>query len=214
MSPRRMWAKRSSTGCWIGGERVKKRRRVTRRMAIAVADAIAGRIHDVRGCRVMLDVDLAALYGVTTGRLNEQVRRNPGRFPPDFAFHVTAEELDNLRSQTAISSRGRHGRRRTLPFAFTEQGVAMLSSVLRSQRAIAVNIEIMRAFVHAGDAGEQRRAGSPPGCAGTEIRRAVPGGVRCNSTVAPRAWRKSPSLDHVDGMPPAAILRISMEAGR
>lgn len=102
-------------------------------------------IRFVRGERVMLDVDLAALYGVTTGALNQAVKRNLSRFPPDFAFRLQPGESANLKSQSVISRR--HGGRRSPPLAFTEQGVAMLSSVLRSPRAIAVNVEIMRAFV-------------------------------------------------------------------
>lgn len=94
----------------------------------------------------MLDSDLSELYGVTTKRLNEQVRRNLARFPEDFMFQLTEAEAQFLRSQFATSKRGRGGRR-YLPYAFTEQGVAMLSSVLGSDRAVQVNIEIMRAFV-------------------------------------------------------------------
>jgi len=94
----------------------------------------------------MLDSDLAVLYGVSTGRLMEQVRRNAERFPADFTFQLSTSEVGVLRSQNAIASSS-HGGRRTRPHAFTEQGVAMLSGVLRSPRAIAVNIEIMRAFV-------------------------------------------------------------------
>ena len=93
----------------------------------------------------MLDVDLAELYAVETSGLTRAVRRNRGRFPPDFAFVLTIKEFTNLKCQTGISSS--HGGRRKPPFAFTEQGVAMLSSVLRSKRAIRVNIEVMRAFV-------------------------------------------------------------------
>jgi hypothetical protein len=100
----------------------------------------------IRGHKVMLDSDLAELYGVTTKRLNEQVRRNLSRFPEDFMFQLTESETHLLRSQFATSKEGRGGRR-YLPYAFTEQGVAMLSSVLNSERAIKVNIEIMRAFV-------------------------------------------------------------------
>jgi hypothetical protein len=103
-------------------------------------------IHVVRGQRVMLDSDLAVLYGVTTTRLNEQVLRNLDRFPNDFAFLLTGEEFKSLISQIAISNTGRGGRRK-LPRVFTEHGVAMLSSVLRSPQAVAVNIEIVRAFV-------------------------------------------------------------------
>ncbi len=100
----------------------------------------------IRGQKVMLDSDLAELYGVTTKRLNEQVRRNISRFPEDFMFQLTESETHLLRSQIATSKKGRGGRR-YLPYVFTEQGVAMLSSVLNSERAIQVNIEIMRAFV-------------------------------------------------------------------
>lgn len=104
------------------------------------------RIHIVRGERVMLDADLAALYGVETGYLNLAVRRNLTRFPEDFMFQLTAEEADALRLQIATSNAEGRGGRRYLPYAFTEQGVAMLSSVLHSQRAIAANILIMRTF--------------------------------------------------------------------
>ncbi|HTP51399.1 MAG TPA: ORF6N domain-containing protein [Anaeromyxobacteraceae bacterium] len=99
----------------------------------------------VRGHRVMLDEYLASLYGVEVKVLNQAVKRNVERFPADFMFQLTAEEAQNLRSQTVTSSSW--GGRRYLPLAFTEQGVAMLSSVLRSERAVRVNIEIMRAFV-------------------------------------------------------------------
>jgi len=94
----------------------------------------------------MLDADLAALYGVDTRSLIQAVKRNRSRFPADFMFELNAEEDARLRSQTVISKTGRGGRR-TRPYAFTEQGVAMLSSVLRSERAVAVNVEVMRAFV-------------------------------------------------------------------
>jgi ORF6N domain len=101
----------------------------------------------IRGHKVMLDHDLAGLYEVPTKRLNEQVRRNYARFPEDFMFQLTKEEFAIWRSQIATSNpSGRMGLRRK-PFAFTEQGVAMLSSVLHSDRAIEVNIAIMRAFV-------------------------------------------------------------------
>jgi hypothetical protein len=94
----------------------------------------------------MLDADLAKLYGVTTRRLNEQVARNRERFPEDFAYQPTRQEFTNLMSQNAISSSG-HGGRRKPPWVFTEHGVAMLSSVLRSPTAVRVNIEIIRTFV-------------------------------------------------------------------
>ena len=113
----------------------------------SVAARIEARIHVIRGERVMLDVDLAALYGVPTKQLNQAVSRNPRRFPIDFMFRLTANETGNLMSQIVTSSSGPHGGRRNAPAAFTEQGVAMLSSVLRSVRAVAVNILIMRTFV-------------------------------------------------------------------
>lgn len=100
----------------------------------------------IRGQKVMLDRDLAGLYGVTTGNLNKAVKRNLDRFPDDFMFQLTLEEETGLIFQTGISSR-KHGGRRKPVSAFTEQGVAMLSSVLRSRRAVQVNIAIMRAFV-------------------------------------------------------------------
>lgn len=99
-----------------------------------------------RGHKVLLDEDLAALYGVTISALVQAVKRNTSRFPSDFMFQLTSAEWALLRSRIVISRSG-HGGRRYAPYVFTEQGVAMLSSVLRSERAIAVNIEIMRAFV-------------------------------------------------------------------
>ena len=104
------------------------------------------RIFLLRSLRVMFDYDLAELYGVETGALNRAVKRNANRFPEDFMFQLTAEEYENLKCQIGIS-RDWGGRRRSLPYAFTEQGVAMLSSVLSSPRAVQVNIAIMRAFV-------------------------------------------------------------------
>lgn len=109
-------------------------------------EVITNKIHIIRGQKVMLDSDLAVLYGVPTKRLNEQVRRNKSRFPKDFMFELTDKEGAVLRSQIATSN-VKAGGRRYLPYAFTEQGVAMLSSVLNSDRAIKVNIAIMRAFV-------------------------------------------------------------------
>ncbi len=121
---------------------------------------VAQLVFFIRGEKVMFDADLAKLYGVSTKALNQAMRRNKTRFPDDFAFRLPRHELDALRSQFVTTSKGRHGmwsqivttsqkRRRSdsLPFAFTEQGVAMLSSVLRSPRAVEVNIAIMRTFV-------------------------------------------------------------------
>jgi len=107
-------------------------------------DAIAQNIHLIRGHKVLLGMDLAGLYAVEHRALMQAVRRNPQRFPEDFMFQLSPEEWENLKSQFVISS---WGGLRTRPHAFTEQGVAMLSSVLRSERAIQVNVEIMRAFV-------------------------------------------------------------------
>lgn len=100
----------------------------------------------IRGQKVMLDVDLAKLYGVTAGRLNEAVKRNSERFPGDFMFQLTFHELRSLRSQIAISKKGRGGRR-YLPYAFTEHGAIMAANVLNSQRAIEASVYVVRAFV-------------------------------------------------------------------
>jgi len=111
---------------------------------LAIPDEIiTNKIYLARDKKVMLDEDLAELYGVETRRLNEQVKRNIGRFPEDFMFQLTKEEFDILIFQIGASS---WGGRRKLPYAFTEQGVAMLSGVLNSERAIKVNIQIMRVF--------------------------------------------------------------------
>jgi hypothetical protein len=109
-------------------------------------ERIQGVIFLIRGEKVVLDSELAWLYGVPTKVLLQAVKRNADRFPHDFAFELSRQELANLRSQIVTSSSG-HGGRRHLPYAFTEQGVAMLSSVLRSKRAVLVNVAIMRAFV-------------------------------------------------------------------
>jgi hypothetical protein len=106
---------------------------------------IEGLIYAIRGQKILLDSDLAGLYRVETRVLKQAVRRNKKRFPDDFMFELTKEEDQSLRSQNVILKRGKHSK--YLPFAFTEQGVAMLSSVLKSDRAIEVNIAIMRAFV-------------------------------------------------------------------
>ena len=107
-------------------------------------DAIRSRILTIRGVQVILDRDLAELYGVTTGALNQAVKRNKNRFPERFMFQLTKEESENLKSQSVISS---WGGSRSYPYAFTEQGIAMLSSVLRSETAILVSIRIMDVFV-------------------------------------------------------------------
>ena len=107
---------------------------------------ISQKIYFVRGTRVMLDADLARLYGVATKNLNKAVKRNAARFPKDFMFRLSSREISGLRFQSGTSKNGAGGRRYA-PYAFTEQGVAMLSSVLRSQRAVQVNVAIMRTFV-------------------------------------------------------------------
>jgi ORF6N domain-containing protein len=125
-------------------ERGQKRK--TSQSALVRATGVDAVIRVLRGERVILDSDLAVLYGVSTSALNQAVKRNRERFPGDFMFALTTQEASALKSQSVISN-GRGGRRRSLPAAFTEQGVAMLSSVLHSPRAIVANIEIMRAFV-------------------------------------------------------------------
>jgi hypothetical protein len=121
-------------------------------------ETIARLVHAVRGQRVLLDADLAVLYGVQTRMLNQAVARNRERFPPDFMFRVSAGEFESIRSQFVtgspadnssqfVMSSRKHRGRVYLPYAFTEQGIAMLSSVLRSPRAVEVNIAIMRTFV-------------------------------------------------------------------
>lgn len=116
-----------------------------------IPEVVERRILIVRGQKVMLDSHLAELYGVTTKRLNEQVRRNIKRFPGDFMFQLSKEEDGSLRSHFATLNAGRGRHRKFLPYAFTEQGVAMLSTVVNSERAILVNIEIMRSFVRLRD---------------------------------------------------------------
>lgn len=112
---------------------------------IPTPQSLAKLVFEVRGEKVLLDADLATLYGVETGALNRAVKRNIERFPADFMLQLTPQEWENLKCQIGIASS--YGGRRAIPFAFTEQGVAMLSSVLRSQRAVEVNIAIMRTFV-------------------------------------------------------------------
>lgn len=111
----------------------------------SAAHPIEGLILSIRGQRVMLDSDLAALYGVTTGQLNQALKRNAQRFPSDFAFQIARQEFANLISQSVISSS--YGGRRTLPWVFTEHGVVMLASVLNSPTAIEASVKIVRAFL-------------------------------------------------------------------
>jgi len=125
---------------------------------IALQD-VHNRIYRIRGQQVMLDSDLAILYGESTKRLNQQMRRNLSRFPPDFMFQLSATEIQALRLQSATlekgAGRGRY--RKYRPFAFTEHGIAMLSSVLRSEQAIQVNIAIIRTFIKLRHALAQNR---------------------------------------------------------
>lgn len=114
-------------------------------------EAIERKIYLIRGHKVMLDSDLAELYHVETSNLNKAVKRNIGRFPADFMFQLSAQEVGALTFQSGISKPAGRGGRRYLPYVFTEQGVAMLSSVLNSDHAIAVNIAIMRTFVRLRD---------------------------------------------------------------
>lgn len=132
-------------GIPIATARVMARGR--RAKTVVVSERASRTIATVRGQSVMLDADLASLYRVDIKSLNQAVKRNRARFPSDFMFRLSAQEAASLRSQTVTLERGRGRHRKYLPYAFTEQGVAMLSSVLRSSRAVHVNIEIMRAFI-------------------------------------------------------------------
>jgi hypothetical protein len=137
----------------------KKKAPPRKSTALFIPEKIAPLVHVLRHEKVLLDSDLAELYGVTTSNMNKAVQRNLDRFPPDFMFQLTESEMELLKSQTVIAKNTEpnlrfqpgisrsHGGRRYLPYAFTEQGVAMLSSVLRSPRAVEVNIAIMRTFV-------------------------------------------------------------------
>ena len=115
--------------------------------AVVPTEIIERKIYLIRGCKVMLDSDLAELYEVPTKALNQAVRRNLDRFPADFMFQLNNEELENWRSQIVTSNLGAKMGLRKPPFVFTEHGVAMLSSVLKSKHAVALNILIIRAFV-------------------------------------------------------------------
>jgi len=114
--------------------------------SLVAVEQIDSMIRTIRGVRVMLDRDLAKIYGVATFRFNEAIKRNRHRFPPDFMFQLTREEFDSLKSQIAMSKAGRGGRR-TLPYAFTEHGALQAANVLRSQRAVQMSVFVIRAFV-------------------------------------------------------------------
>jgi len=181
---------------------------------IVTTEQIERQILLYRGQKVLLDVHLAALYGVTTKRLNEQVKRNRSRFPDDFTFQLTPDEVDTLRSQIATSKGGRGGRRYA-PYVFTEQGVAMLSTVLNSERAIQVNIEIMRAFVRLRQllASNDRLARklealvwSGKRSIGEEIRRTIQGGLRCHPPIDDPA-RAQEAQDRLPGRGTRRALR-------
>jgi ORF6N domain-containing protein len=121
------------------------------------ADRIVQSIHLLRGQKVILDAELAQLYGVTAKVLNQAVKRNRERFPDDFMFRLTAREMSNLNWSQFVTSSSKHRGKAYRPYAFTEQGVVMLSSVLRSDRAVKVNIAIMRAFVKLHETLESNR---------------------------------------------------------
>lgn len=135
-----MWS-----GCDVGSDETDMTERETE-YSLVPTEAITQVIILLRGQKVILDADLARLYGVTTKRLNEQVRRNPDRFPADFVFQLSDEEARNLRSHFATSSSG-YGGRRHKPYAFTEHGALMAASVLNSPRAVEVGVYVVRAFV-------------------------------------------------------------------
>jgi phage regulator Rha-like protein len=128
----------------------------TRKFVIVASEPVEGLIHLVRGQRVIPDSDLAKVYGVTTTRLNQQVRRNADRFPADFAFQVTADEFAGLMLQIATSKKGRGGRRK-LPLVFTEHGAIMAANVLNSPRAVQMSVFVVRAFVKMREALSQNR---------------------------------------------------------
>jgi phage regulator Rha-like protein len=125
--------------------------------AAPAVESISLSIASLRGQRVILDVDLAALYGVETRRLNEQIKRNLDRFPADFMFRLTAEESDSLRSQFATLKTGRGQHRKYLPYAFTEHGAIMAAMVLASPRAVEVSVYVVRAFVRLREAALQHK---------------------------------------------------------
>ena len=131
----------------VGAATISKKNKT----ALVAIEAIASRIVVLRGERVMLDSDLAALYGVTIKRLNEQVKRNLARFPSDFTFQLTREEWGFLRSQFATLEAGRGQHRKYLPYAFTEHGAIMAAMVLNSPRATEVSVYVVRAFVELRD---------------------------------------------------------------
>lgn len=171
---------------------------------IVATASIERSIQMVRGQRVLLDEALARLYGVSVKRLNQQVRRNASRFPGDFMFQLDEDEVASLRSQTATIKKGRGEHRKYSPMAFTEQGVAMLSSVLRSPRAVDVNVEIMRAFVRLRRLLESKRGHLPPARRpGANVRWSV----SCRLRSHPRADDAYPEARQADRVSDQALRR-------
>jgi len=130
---------------FITDDKSAKMKGKTKDQILLTDEVIISKIYLIRGIKVMIDRDLAELYGVDTRTLNQSVKRNHKRFPDDFMFHLTKDELNNWKSQIVISNKEKMGIRKP-PLVFTEQGVAMLSSILNSERAISVNIKIIRVF--------------------------------------------------------------------
>jgi phage regulator Rha-like protein len=118
-----------------------------KKQELAVLESVEPLIREIRGERVVLDHDLARIYGVPTKRLNEQIRRNPDRFPPDFVFRLTEEEAESLRSQMATLKSGRGQHRKYLPYAFTEHGAVMAANVLNTPQAVQMSVFVVRAFL-------------------------------------------------------------------
>ena len=155
-----------------------------RKEQVIPSERIEKLIFLIRGQKVMLDSNLAELYDVPTKVFNQAVKRNKSRFPSDFMFQLTSEEFDILRSQIVTLETGRGRHRKYLPYAFTEQGVAMLSSILRSKRAVNVNIEIMRAFVRLRkNSSNSQRSGKQARNAREQIRCSIQGGLRRDSPI-------------------------------
>ncbi len=164
-------------------------------MAAVPAERTESRSFMLRGHKVMLSPDLADLYEVRPKALVQAVKRNLQRFPADFMFQLSPGEFENLKSQIVTSSWG--GLRRAAPYAFTEQGVAMLSSVLRSKRAVLVNVEIMRFRAPAADARRSRRSRPQARRLGEEIRRSVQGRIRDHPRAYdPAAGKEAPDRVH------------------
>ena len=181
--------------------KAKKQPTRSRRTSVVRAASIERRIYFVRSQKVIIDDDLAVLYRVPTKVFNQAVRRNLLRFPADFMFQLTSDETENLRSQFVTSS---WGGRRYLPFVFTEQGVAMLSSVLKSDRAIQVNIAIMRFCQTTRTPGNASRPGRAPRRTGkkvSEARRANSGSLQRHSRTSCCPAGQAPDGIRSSGLP-------------